>query len=79
MILFAQCTELINRSINNGLPPNPDADEPSQSAFMNGVHISFAALQLQAERGFLTYLAASHVQTAEMGDQRVNSLALLSA
>lgn len=76
-MLFAQCTELINPSLNNGLPPNLDADEPSQSFLMKGVDISIAALQ--AELGFLANPVASHVQTAEMGNQSINSLALLSA
>lgn len=76
-MLFAQCTELINPSLNNGLPPNLDADEPSQSFLMKGVDIEIAALQ--AELGFLANPVASHVQTAEMGNQSLNSLALLSA
>ena len=76
-ILFVQCTELINPSLNNGLPSELDADEPSQSFFMKGVDISIAALQ--AELGFLANPVASHVQTAEMGNQSVSSLALLSA
>lgn len=76
-MIFAQCTELINSSFNNGLPPNLDADEPSQSFFMKGVDISIAALQ--AELGFLANPVASHVQTAEMGNQSLNSLALVSA
>lgn len=76
-MLFSQCTDLINPSLNNGLPPNLDADEPSLSFLMKGIDISIAALQ--AELGFLANPAASHVQTAEMGNQSLNSLALLSA
>lgn len=76
-MLFAQCTELINPSLNNGLPPNLDVDEPSESFLMKGVDISIAGLQ--AELGFLADPVASHVQTAEMGNQSLNSLALVSA
>ncbi|MCJ1469511.1 hypothetical protein MMC07_008144 [Pseudocyphellaria aurata] len=76
-MLFAQCTELINPSLNNGLPPNLDVDEPSQSFLMKGVDISIAGLQ--AELGFLANPIANHVQTAEMGNQSLNSLALVSA
>ncbi|MCJ1476316.1 hypothetical protein MMC13_004982 [Lambiella insularis] len=76
-MLFAQCTELINPALSNGLPPNLDADEPSQSFLMKGVDISIAALQ--AELGFLANPVVSHVQTAEMGNQSLNSLALVSA
>ncbi|KAI9839837.1 MAG: hypothetical protein M1819_000027 [Sarea resinae] len=76
-MLFAQCTELINPALNNGLPPNLTADEPSQSYLMKGVDISVAALQ--SELGFLANAVSSHVQTAEMGNQSLNSLALISA
>lgn len=76
-MLFSQCTELINPSLSNGFPPNLDADEPSLSFLMKGVDISIAALQ--AELGFLANPVASHVQNAEMGNQSLNSLALLSA
>ena len=76
-MLFAQCTELINPALNNGLPPNLDMDEPSQSFLMKGVDISIAALQ--AELGFLASPMPCHAQTAEMGNQSLNSLALLSA
>ena len=76
-MLFVQCTELINPALNNGLPPNLVADEPSQSFIMKGIDISIAALQ--AELGFLSNPVVSHVQTAEMGNQSLNSLALVSA
>lgn len=76
-MLFAQCTELINPALNNGLPPNLTADEPSQSFLLKGVDISIAALQ--AELGLLSNPVQSHMQNAEMGNQSLNSLALVSA
>ena len=75
-MLFAQCTELINPATNNGLPPNLVAEEPSQSFIWKGTDIMIAALQ--AELGFLANPVGSHVQTAEMGNQAINSLALIS-
>ena len=76
-MLFAQCTELIDPALNNGLPPNLTADEPSQSFLLKGVDICVAALQ--AELGVLANPVGPHVQNAEMGNQSLNSLALLSA
>ena len=60
-----------------GLPPNLAADEPSQCFLMKGVDIAIAALQ--SELGFLSGSIISHVQTAEMGNQSLNSLALIGA
>ena len=76
-MLFSQCTELINPVTNNGLPPNLTADEPSESFLLKGIDI--CAASLQAELGFLTMPTEPHVQNAEMGNQSLNSLALLSA
>ena len=76
-MLFAQCTELINPRLNFGLPPNLTADEPSESFMFKPVDIMIAALQ--SELGFLSNSAGSHVQSAEMGNQALNSLALISA
>lgn len=76
-MLFAQCTELINPRLNFGLPPNLTADEPSESFILKAVDIMIAALQ--SELGFLSNSAGSHVQSAEMGNQALNSLALISA
>jgi phenylalanine ammonia-lyase len=76
-ILFAQTTELINPALNNGLPPNLAPDDPSLSYCMKGVDINMAAYQ--SELGFLTNAVSSHVQSAEMHNQSLNSLALVSA
>lgn len=76
-MLFSQCTELINPATNRGLPPNLTAEDPSTSFVMKAVDIMTAALQ--SELGFLANPVGSHVQTAEMGNQSLNSLALISA
>lgn len=75
-MLFSQCTELINPATNRGLPANLVVGEPSQSFIWKGTDIMLAALQ--AELGFLANPVGSHVQTAEMGNQAINSLALIS-
>ncbi|KFG87248.1 putative phenylalanine ammonia-lyase [Metarhizium anisopliae] len=75
-MLFSQCTELINPATNRGLAPNLVAEEPSESFIWKGTDIMIAALQ--AELGFLANPVGSHVQTAEMGNQSINSLALIS-
>ena len=76
-MLFAQCTELINPATNNGLPPNLTIDPTSQSFIMKGVDVMCASFV--SELGFLANPIGSHVQTAEMGNQALNSLALISA
>lgn len=76
-MLFAQCTELINPKLNRGLPPNLVADEPSQSYLMKPVDIMVAGYQ--SELSFLSNSVGSHVQSAEMSNQSINSLALIAA
>lgn len=76
-MLSVQCTELINPMTNRGLPPNLVVDEPSESYIWKGTDIMVAALQ--SELGFLANPVGTHVQTAEMGNQALNSLALISA
>ncbi|KAE9971567.1 hypothetical protein EG328_005517 [Venturia inaequalis] len=76
-MLFAQCTEIINPAMNRGLPPNLCADDPSLSFTMKGVDISMAAYY--SEIAFLSNPVSTHVQSAEMHNQALNSLALISA
>ncbi|KAH0537196.1 hypothetical protein FGG08_005974 [Glutinoglossum americanum] len=75
-LLFAQSSELLDVRLNNGLPPNLSADEPSLSYTLKGVDINMAAYM--AELALLANPASSHVQNSEMGNQSVNSLALVS-
>lgn len=76
-MLSVQCTEMINPATNRGLPPNLVVDEPSESFLWKGIDIMVASLQ--SELGFLANPVGTHVQTAEMGNQALNSLALISA
>ncbi|PYH96923.1 phenylalanine ammonia-lyase, partial [Aspergillus ellipticus CBS 707.79] len=76
-IIFAQATELVDPNYNNGLPTNLVADDASLSFTMKGVDISMAAYM--AELAYLAHPVSAHVQTAEMRNQAVNSLALISA
>ena len=75
-MLFAQCVELINPATSRGLPPNLVGEEPSTSGIFKAIDLHVAALQ--SELGFLS-APINHVQTAEMGNQALNSLALISA
>lgn len=76
-LMFAQTTEILNPSMNRGLPPNLCADDPSVSFMGKGVDISMAAYY--SEIAFLSNPVSTHVQSAEMHNQSVNSLALVSA
>lgn len=76
-LIFAQCTEMIDPGLSNGLPTNLAADEPSLSFTMKGVDINMAAYM--SELAYLANPVSSHVQTAEMHNQAINSLAFVSA
>ncbi|GME56987.1 Phenylalanine ammonia-lyase protein [Neofusicoccum parvum] len=76
-LLFAQGVELINSNLNRGLPPNLAADDPSLSFACKGIDINLAAYM--SELGYLANPVSSHVQSAELHNQAVNSLALISA
>ncbi|KAF2005161.1 phenylalanine ammonia-lyase [Amniculicola lignicola CBS 123094] len=76
-MLFAQMTELFNPATNRGLPPNLCADDPSTSFTLKGVDTNMAAYM--SELSFLANPVHNHVVNAEMGNQSLNSLALVSA
>ncbi|KAF2727825.1 phenylalanine ammonia-lyase [Polyplosphaeria fusca] len=76
-MLFSQTSEMINNDLSNGLPPNLAADDPSLSFCLKGVDVNTAAYT--SELGFLANPVSNHVQSAEMHNQSINSLALISA
>ncbi|PWY93433.1 phenylalanine ammonia-lyase [Aspergillus sclerotioniger CBS 115572] len=76
-IMFVQCNEMIDPNLNNGLPTNLVADDPSLSFTMKGVDINMAAYM--SELAYLANPVSTHVQAAEMQNQALNSLAFLSA
>ncbi|KAK3321681.1 L-Aspartase-like protein [Apodospora peruviana] len=76
-LIFAQSSELINNMTNKGLPPNLSADEPSESFTMKGFDVNMAAYM--AELAYLAHPVSTHVQVAEMTNQSVNSMALVTA
>ncbi|KAI0343722.1 phenylalanine ammonia-lyase [Trametopsis cervina] len=76
-LLFAQCTELVNPTMNRGLPPNLAATDPSHNYFAKGIDIHTAAYV--GELGYLANPVSTHIQSAELHNQAVNSLALISA
>ncbi|KAJ7770141.1 phenylalanine ammonium lyase [Mycena maculata] len=76
-LLFAQTTELLNPAMNRGLPPSLAASDPSLNYFGKGVDIATAAYV--SELGYLANPVSTHIQSAEMHNQAVNSLALISA
>jgi len=76
-LMFAQSTEIVNPTMNNGLPPSLTATDPSLNYHTKGIDIATAAYV--AELGYLATPVSTHIQSAEMHNQAVNSLALISA
>ncbi|CAL3965247.1 unnamed protein product [Diplocarpon coronariae] len=76
-MLFAQSSELLDNRLAHNLPPNLAVDEPSLSYSMKGIDINMASYM--SELAFLANPVSNHVQSAEMSNQSLNSLALISA
>ncbi|KAF9048230.1 phenylalanine ammonia-lyase [Hymenopellis radicata] len=76
-LLFAQCAELVNPAMNRGLPPSLAATDPSLNYHGKGIDIAVAAYV--SELGYLANPVSTHIQSAELHNQAVNSLALISA
>ncbi|KAJ7686468.1 L-Aspartase-like protein [Mycena rosella] len=75
-LLFSQCTELVNPAMNRGLPPSLAATDPSLNYHAKGIDIATAAYV--SELGYLANPVSTHIQSAEMHNQAINSLALIS-
>lgn len=76
-MVFQQCSELINPAMSKGLTPNLCADDPSVSFSFKGIDINMAAYM--SELGYLTHPVSNYVQSAEMHNQGLNSLAFIAA
>ncbi|KAJ7572233.1 phenylalanine ammonia-lyase [Mycena floridula] len=76
-IAYAQMVELGSPSMNRGLAPDLAANEPSLDYGQKALDMACAAYL--AELSFVSNTVSNHVQPAEMHNQSVNSLALVSA
>lgn len=76
-MVFAQCSELINPALSNGLPPNLSADNPNISFALKGVDINMAAYM--SELAYLARPVSNYTQSAEMHNQSLNSLAFITS
>ena len=68
-LLFAQSAELVNPTMNRGLPPSLAASDPSLNYHGKGVDIAVAAYV--GELGYLASPVSTHIQSAEMHNQAV--------
>lgn len=75
-MLFSQVSEIISPSTNNGLEANLNASDKDNFT-MKGIDVNMAAYM--SELAALAHPVSSHIMSAEMHNQGINSLALLSA
>ncbi|PHH73880.1 hypothetical protein CDD82_5224 [Ophiocordyceps australis] len=75
-MLFSQLSEMINPATNNGLDSNLNAG-PREAFAMKGIDVNMAAYM--SELAALAHPVSAHVMSAELHNQGINSLALLTA
>ncbi|KAF7548773.1 hypothetical protein G7046_g8555 [Stylonectria norvegica] len=75
-MLFSQVGEIIHPSTNNGLEANLNASD-KENFTMKGIDVNVAAYM--SELAALAHPVSAHVMSAEMHNQGINSLALVSA
>ena len=75
-MIFSQVSELINPATNNGLEANLNASN-RENFTMKGIDTNMSAYM--SELAALAHPVSSHVMSAEMHNQGINSLALVSA
>ncbi|PPQ76262.1 hypothetical protein CVT26_009851, partial [Gymnopilus dilepis] len=76
-LTYSQLTELLNNHMNRGLPPNLSINEPSVDYSLKVADV--AAASYLSEIAYLANPVSTHVVSAEMHNQAINSLALISA
>ncbi|KAJ3070400.1 hypothetical protein HDU98_006584 [Podochytrium sp. JEL0797] len=76
-LIFAQHSELINPTLNQGLPANLAFGHPGTDFGFKGLDVSMASYL--SELGDVALPMSVHVQSAELHNQSINSLALISA
>jgi phenylalanine ammonia-lyase len=67
-LLFSQCTELVNPSMNRGLPPSLAATDPSLNYHAKGIDIATAAYV--SELGYLANPVSTHIQVRWLAHYR---------
>ncbi|KAJ5207495.1 Phenylalanine ammonia-lyase [Penicillium cf. griseofulvum] len=75
-MIWSQVTEIINPATNNGLEANLNATA-QENFTMKGIDINMSAYM--SELAALAHPVSAHVMSAEMHNQGINSLALISA
>lgn len=75
-MLWSQVTEIISPSTNNGLEANLNASA-HENYTMKGIDVNMSAYM--SELAALAHPVSAHVMSAEMHNQGINSLALISA
>ncbi|KAJ5176506.1 Phenylalanine ammonia-lyase [Penicillium canariense] len=75
-MLWSQVTEIINPATNNGIEANLNASA-QENYTMKGIDINMSAYM--SELAALAHPVSAHVMSAEMHNQGINSLALISA
>lgn len=76
-LLFGLMSEIIDCNMNNGLTPNLCGGNPNVDMGFKGTEVAMASYT--SELDFLNSPVSNHVLNAEIRNQTVNSLALISA
>ena len=76
-LLFGQMQEIVNHTMNNGLPPNLSGADVNTDFGFKGMDTAMASYM--SELDYVTQPLTNHVLSAEMHNQAVNSMALVSA
>ena len=76
-LLFGQMSELVNVKLSNALPPNLSGTDTNTDMGYKGTDLAMASYC--SELDYLGNSMTNHVLSAELHNQSVNSLALISA